>query len=198
MRIGVFGGAFNPVHLGHLKLARCYIESLSLDKLIVVPTANPPHKSADRLASEEDRFNMLSLAFESEENVEISNIEFHRDGKSYTFYTIEELKKIYRGAELFLIIGSDQFLSFDRWYRYEELLESVTLCTAAREKNKRDELVEFSKTLPCGKNCFIADFEPIVISSSEIRSMIKAGQDASPYILKKVYDYITQKGLYGV
>lgn len=198
MRIGVFGGAFNPVHLGHLKLARCYIESLSLDKLIVVPTANPPHKSADGLASEEDRFNMLSLAFENEENVEISDIEFHRDGKSYTFDTIEELKKIYQGAELFLIIGSDQFLSFDKWHRYEELLESVTLCTAAREKNKRDELVEFSKTLPCGESCFIADFEPIVISSSEIRSMIKSEQDASNYISKKVYDYITQKGLYGV
>lgn len=198
MRIGVFGGAFNPVHNGHIKLARCYINSLKLDKLIVVPTANPPHKSADGLASEEDRFKMLSFAFENEANVEISDIEFKRQGKSYTFDTIEELKKQYSDAEFYLIIGEDQFLSFDKWYKYKELLKSVTLCTAARELNKREALVEYSKVLLKCENCFVADFEPIVISSSKIRQMLKNNENTSAYLSKKVYNYIIEKGLYGV
>ncbi len=198
MKIGIFGGAFNPVHNGHVKLAVSYINSLKLDKLIVIPTANPPHKSSKDLIDGKDRLNMLNLAFKDVDKVEISDMEFKRQGKSYTADTIAELKKIYRDAEFFLIIGADQFLSFDKWYKYDEILNEVTLCTAAREENMRDVLKDFSKKLLKGNRCYIADFDPIVVSSSEIREKFKNNIDISFLIPKNVYNYIIEKGLYSV
>lgn len=198
MKIGIFGGAFNPVHNGHVKLAKSYINSLKLDKLIVIPTANPPHKSSKDLIDGKERLHMLNLAFKDVDKVEISDMEFKRQGKSYTADTIAELKEIYKDAEFFLIIGADQFLSFDKWYKYDEILNEVTLCTAAREENMRDVLKDFSKKLLKGKNCYIADFDPIVVSSSEIREKFKNNIDISFLIPKNVYNYIIEKGLYSV
>lgn len=198
MKIGVFGGAFNPVHNGHIKLAISYINSLKLDKLIVIPTANPPHKSSKDLVDGKDRLNMLNLAFKDVDKVEISDIEFNRQGKSYTFDTIAELKNIYQNAEFYLIIGEDQFMSFDKWYKYDEILKEVTLCTAAREENKRDSLKEFSKKLLKNDKCYIANFDPIVVSSSEIRENLKNNIDISFLIPENVYNYIIEKGLYSV
>lgn len=198
MRIGIFGGAFNPVHNGHINLAKSYIENLFLDKLIVIPTANPPHKSSKNLVSQEDRLNMLKLAFDNQKEVEVSDIEFKRCGKSYTFDTIKELRKVFKNDELFLIIGEDQFLSFDTWYRYEDILKDVTLCTGAREKNMRNKLVEYSKKLLDNKECFIADFEPIVLSSSDIREKVKNKEDIKELVPQKVFDYIIEKRLYDV
>lgn len=197
MRIGIFGGAFNPVHNGHINLAKSYFESLSLDKLLIVPTANPPHKTAVGLASEDDRLNMLSLAFKDMDKVELSDIEFQREEKSYTYDTIKELRKIYPNDELFLIIGDDQFLSFDKWYKYKELLSEVVLCTAAREENKREEIIDFAETLLSkNQNYFLADFEPVVVSSSEIREKIKKNEDISALVPAEVSEYIKDKGLY--
>lgn len=199
MRIGVFGGAFNPVHNGHINLAQSYLESLSLDKLLIIPTAVPPHKTAAGLASEEDRLNMLSLAFHNFEKIEISDIEFKRKGKSYTFDTIAELRNTYQNDEIFLIIGEDQFLSFNKWYRFEDLLSQVVLCTAARNENKRDEISAFADMLLNGKsNYYLADFAPIVVSSSEIREKIKNSADVSSLLPDDVYNYIKNKGLYVV
>lgn len=92
-KIGVFGGAFNPVHNGHINLALHYLNELELDKILFIPTASPPHKSDDDFAPKEDRINMLSLAISSFDKFEISDIEFKLTGKSYTYLTLSELKK---------------------------------------------------------------------------------------------------------
>ncbi|MDE6723783.1 MAG: nicotinate (nicotinamide) nucleotide adenylyltransferase, partial [Eubacterium sp.] len=195
MRIGIFGGAFNPVHNGHINLAQSYLKSLSLDKLLIIPTANPPHKTSVGLASEEDRLNMLSLAFKDMDKVELSDVEFQREEKSYTYDTIKELRKIYPADKFFLIIGEDQFLSFDKWYRYKDLLSEVVLCTAAREENKREEMIAFAETLLKGnQNYFLADFEPVVVSSSEIREKIKNSDDISSLVPADVCKYMKDKG----
>lgn len=102
MRIGIFGGAFNPVHNGHINLAKSYLESLSLDKLLVVPTANPPHKSAEGLADEADRLNMLSIAFKAFERVEISDIEFQRKKKAIPMIQLQSLEKAILRMNFFL------------------------------------------------------------------------------------------------
>lgn len=196
MRLGLFGGAFNPVHIGHVNLAQSYIKSLSLDKLLVIPTSNPPHRSTDSFIPAQHRLAMLSLAFEDIEKAEISDIEFKRNAKSYTSDTIDELKKIYANSEIFLIIGSDQFLSFDKWYRYDKLLKEVTLCTAPREKNTGSLIKNYAENHLSACNYFIADFEPVVISSSEIRQKLKNGEDVSTVLPKKVYNYIIEKELY--
>lgn len=197
MRIGVFGGAFNPVHNGHINLAKSYLESLSLDKLLIVPTANPPHKTASGLADGAHRLHMLSLAFSGIEKAEISDIEFQRTEKSYTYDTIMELRKSYPDDEIFLIIGEDQFLSFDKWYRYHDLLSETVLCTAARTDNKREEIISFaSKLLGGNSNYFLADFAPVVVSSSEVRERIRKNEDISFLVPAAVSEYIKDKRLY--
>lgn len=197
MRIGIFGGAFNPVHNGHINLAQSYLKSLSLDKLLVIPTANPPHKSAEGLACAQARLAMLSLAFKTDNKVEISDIEFRREEKSYTYDTITELRKSYPEDEFFLIIGNDQFLSFDKWYKYNELLSEVVLCTAAREKNKKEEIISFAEKLLNGRSdYYLAAFEPVIVSSSEIREKIKKNDDISCFVPAEVCKYIKDEGLY--
>jgi len=196
LRLGIFGGAFNPVHNGHINLAESYIKSLSLDKLIVIPTANPPHRNGDDFAAGFHRLKMLSLAFKDVERTEISDLEFKRDGKSYTYDTIEQLKKIYSNAEIFLIIGADQFLSFTKWYKYDEILKETVLCTAPREKDMVQLIKSYAENTLNGAKYFIADFEPVVVSSSEIRELIINKKDVSYLLPENVYKYIKETGLY--
>lgn len=196
MKIGVFGGAFNPVHNGHVNLAKSYIDILGLDKLLIIPTANPPHRLAEDFASAKDRFNMLSLAFSGVDNAEISDIEFELGDKSYTYNTLVELQKIYPDSQFYLIIGQDQFLYFDKWYRYSDILKMATLCTAAREENSRQVIIDYAKKALGGVKYFLADFAPYVVSSSEIRAKIKNNEPVSSLISAEVEQYIISKGLY--
>lgn len=197
MRIGVFGGAFNPVHNGHINLAECYMKELQLDKIVFIPTAVPPHKAYQNFASEQDRMHMLSSAIEGKNCFEMSDIEFKRKGKSYTYDTILQLKKIYPDDDLFLIIGADQFFSFNEWYKFRELLNEVTLCTAARNgEDEKQRLCDFKNQNDYLKNCIVSSFPVIVVSSSQIRNMVKMGEDISALVPKKVNDYIKDKKLY--
>ncbi len=198
MRIGIFGGAFNPVHNGHLNIADEFYEALGLDKLLFVPTANPPHKSGEGLLSREHRFNMLKLAVENKP-YEISTIEFERSEKSYTYNTLVELKKLYPNADFFLIIGADQIINFDKWYRYSDILNMVTLCTAARENEEEKQLIiKSAERLGIKESFYMSSRAVMRVSSSEIRDLIKSGGDASVLLPKKVFDYISEKGLYRV
>ncbi len=198
MRIGIFGGAFNPVHNGHLNIADSFYEDLSLDKLLFIPTAKPPHKSDEGLLSGEDRVNMLRLAVENKP-YEISTIEFERNDKSYTYDTLIELKKLYPDSEFFLIIGADQFIHFDKWYRYSDILDMVTLCTSARENEEEKQLIiKSAQRLGIKDSFYMSSRAVIRVSSSEIRGKIKNGSDVSMLLPKKVFDYISEKGLYRV
>lgn len=200
-KIGVFGGAFNPVHNGHINLALHYLNEFELDKILFIPTASPPHKSDDDFAPKEDRINMLSLAISSFDKFEISDIEFKLKGKSYTYLTLSELKKIYKNAEFYLIIGADQMLHFDKWYKYKEILSIVTLCTSARENEKeKAEILSFASRLDgLDMNKFKLLTSPVLkVSSSEIRQKIKDGEDFSSLVPKKVYDYIIKRRIYNV
>ena len=197
MKIGVFGGTFNPVHNGHIRIAKLYFEKLGLDKLIVIPTNIPPHKTVSDMVDSADRLNMLRLAFEDYPNVEISDIELNMSGKSYTVNTISALKAIYPNDELYLIVGGDMFLCFESWKEYKKILSMCTLCTAPREINEFNALKEYQKKIdPENKNTIILDADVLVLSSSEIRKKIKNGADLDNLLPKKALEYINQKGLY--
>jgi len=196
MKTGIFGGAFNPVHIGHIALARNYLKELSLDRIIFIPTAVPPHKSGAEFASADSRFNMLSLAIGDNKSFEISDIEYKREGKSYTFYTLCQLKALYPEDEFYLIIGSDQFLYFNNWYRAQEICEMATLCTAARNAYELKALERFREDNAYLKNAVITDFDVIELSSSEIRKKLKNGESISGLVPQKVEQYIKEKGLY--
>ena len=195
MRIGIYGGAFNPVHRGHVKLAEEVKTKANLDKIIIMPSGVSPHKSSGGLINSSHRLEMCKLAFEGEDYI-ISDLEIKREGKSYTVDTVTELKKIYPDDELYLIMGSDMLLCFDRWYRYEDILSMVTICATTRQGDiSLDELKKYSSDV-LGKETLIIDFEPFECSSTKVRNALLSGDDASSMLSEKVLSYIIEKGLY--
>lgn len=198
--IGFFGGTFNPPHLAHKRLALTFQKEAALDKILVVPTFVPPHKVAPSLASGEDRLNMCRLMFR-EDIFSVSDMELRRKGKSYSFDTLCELKKLYPDDRLFMIIGSDMLLSFHEWYRYRDILKLVTLCAASRDGKegvrKLSEYASHTLGLDSRKGeIILSELPPVELSSTEIRSLLANGKDAEEYLGKEVSDYIKKRNLY--
>ncbi len=200
MRIGIFGGTFNPVHKGHKKLAEEMKTRAELDKVIIMPTFTPPHKAGKELADGKDRLEMCRLMF-TEDYYSVSDLEIKREGKSYTVDTMTALKEIYPDDELFLIVGSDMLLSFHKWYRYEDILSVATLCVASRADSiSFEDLSRYaSETLSLDSSndeIILADIEPFECSSTEIRGKLKKGEDVRNLVSDKVYDYLRLNLLY--
>ncbi len=196
MNIGIYGGSFDPVHNGHIKLARFMLGALQLDKLLIVPAFRSPLKE-ENASDASDRLNMCRLAF-TDPRFEVTSMEIDRGGKSYTAETLNEIKKIYGNERYYLIIGSDQLLHFNNWYRFPEILSGAALCAVSRRgEDKQAELELFAdKELRRYGRVLICDFEPLDISSTELRSILKNGGDAGEYLPADVKNYITDRGLY--
>ena len=198
-RIGVFGGTFNPPHLGHLRLAKAAKAQGNLDTVLIMPANIPPHKEARNLICSDDRLELCRRTFEDEAFV-ISDLELRRTGKSYTVDTIHVLKDAYPGDELFLIIGSDMLLSFDRWYRWQEILSLCSLLVLSRE----DEISPLALRayandmlgLAEGEGYQILNLTPMELSSTYIRETCKQGGDVSQFLTDAANAYIKEKGLY--
>lgn len=200
MRIGIFGGTFNPVHKGHKKLAEEMKKRAELDKIIIMPTFTPPHKEGNDLADGEHRLEMCRLMF-SEEYFIVSDLELQRQGKSYTVDTLTSLKETYPEDELFLIIGSDMLLTFHEWRRYKDIISMAILCVASRlDSISFGDLSRYAlETLELDSSrdeIILADIEPFECSSTEIRERIKEGTDVRNLVTDKVYDYIRLNLLY--
>ncbi len=195
MRIGIYGGAFNPVHKGHVKLAEEIKTKANLDKIIIMPSGVSPHKASDGLLDSRHRLEMCRLAFKTDDYI-ISDLEIKREGKSYTVDTVTELKEIYPNDDLFLIMGSDMLLSFHRWYRFEEILSSVTICATTRQGDiSIDELKAYSRDV-LQKESLIIDFAPFECSSTGVRKALLSGEDVSYFVPSEVLTYINENALY--
>ena len=194
--IGIFGGSFDPVHKGHKKLALFMCERLGLKKMLIIPTGLSPFKESSG-ASSFQRFKMCELAF-PEDIFTVSDIEIKREGKSYTVDTVKAVKELYPHEKIYLITGSDQLLSFNRWYKFDEILRNVTLAAVSRRGEVREEeLSRFADmNLRQYGECLILSFEPFTVSSTEIREKIRKGEDTSPYLTEEVIKYISTEGLY--
>lgn len=194
--ICIFGGSFDPVHKGHKKLALFVAERLQLRKMLIIPAGLSPFKKSTG-ADEEQRLAMCRLAF-PEDIFEISDIEIRRGGKSYTVDTVAAVKELYPHEKIYLLIGSDQLLSFDRWYRYRDILSEVTLVSVSRESCTETETLSVfadEKLRPYGE-CMIFDFDAFEVSSTFLRKRLSAGDDVSEYVDKDVFAYIQKEGLY--
>ncbi len=196
MKTGIFGGAFNPVHNGHLHLMSCYADALGLDRILLIPTSVPPHKTSNELVSGKHRINMLSLAVQGDSRFEISDIEFHRGGNSYTYDTLCALRKMYPDDVFYLIVGSDQFLYFDKWYKAADIVSMATLCTAAREENEYQKMLEYRASNDFLKDSVITRFEVVEMSSTDIRNAVKNGESIDRFVPLKVAEYIRENHLY--
>lgn len=196
-KIGIFGGTFNPVHNGHIRLAKMYYDQLSLDEMLVIPTNIPPHKDVDNSVSSDDRLNMLSLAFKDLSYITISDIELLSEGKNYTIITLNKLLKIYPDDEFYLIVGGDMFLCFEEWKEYKKILSLCTVCTAPREEGEIQKLLEYQNKIDPQKKCTIVLNAPVLeLSSSEIRSKAVQITELKEFVPQDVFEYIVEKGLY--
>ena len=195
-KIGIYGGTFNPVHDGHVSLCRQCMDALSLDRMIVIPANVPPHKQAQELASGKERMEMLSLAFQNEKNVVVSDIEQKRQGKSYTIDTLREIRAQFPKAQLFLLVGSDMLSSFDKWYCFKEILTLATLVAGAREKDEYAKLCrERERLLEDAERILILPVKEVPVSSTEVRKNLEE-KGSSSHISPAVLAYIRKHHLY--
>lgn len=195
IKTGIFGGAFNPPHKGHINLAKEAIEQLKLRKLLIIPTFESPHK-ATKLAPFDERAEMCRRAFSGISDkceVEICEIERELGGISYTINTLRALKKRYTDARFFLLIGGDMLFSFTEWYKYESILKECEVCAAARGGDSFSEMLEYATEIGHIK---VLPTNVVDISSTEIRDIIQKGEDTSEWITEDVRGYIEEKGLY--
>lgn len=197
MRIGIFGGSFDPVHNGHIQLVQAFIKELSLDRALIVPAFVSPFKQENKAASPSHRLYMCRLAFESINKTEICDIELRRTGASYTYETLEELKKIYKNDKLFLITGADSFVSIHTWKNPEKIFENAVICGIPRADDDIEALknqAEYLHTL--GAETEILDSYVMTVSSTQIRGLIKEHKSIKGLVPEEVENYILQNKLY--
>lgn len=196
MRIGIYGGSFNPVHNGHIHLALTAVRELELDKLYLVPSKISPHRSSAEYAPDEDRLEMLRLACKVSENLEVCDYELNADRVSYTIFTVREFRRRFPEAELYLLVGSDMLMIFDKWKSFEEILGECTLAAVSREEGDLRELEEKAEELGKYGNIVVCSAPPVEVSSTEIRKKIAKNMKYSCYLDENVVQYIGSKNLY--
>lgn len=196
-KIAMFGGSFNPPHIGHLQLAQAFVEELMLDTLLLVPVFSPPHKAADAMASPKHRLNMCKLLEKYNPKIQVSNIEINRGGSSYTVDTLKALKKIYPDSVLHLIIGADMYMSLQSWYQPEQICSLAKVCTISRNSDDIAMLENHSRFLKrFGCESVILNDRVMTVSSTQVRKSVKSGESVKDLVVPEVYDYINRNGLY--
>lgn len=198
MRIAIYGGAFNPVHKEHINIALSAVNELSLDKLIIIPTAVSPHKRTSLTASPRDRLNMCRLAFEGIACAEVSDYEIKRGGISYSYVTCRHFRKLYENDEIFFIIGADMLKGFHLWKEPEEILKCVTLAVCARES--AGELKKYIKTFQSNFKSEIVDFNYVGkrVSSTRVRTLAALGETTAGLVPECVGSFIKKRELYAL
>ncbi len=192
MKLCVFQGTFNPIHNAHLRIANHVADNY--DKILWIPACNPPHKDCDKNLSLH-RLNMVKLATEGYEKYEVSDIEYKRGGKSYTYLTICELYKQYDiDGKINFIIGTDAFKNIKSWYETDKLKELVKFIVFKREDNIENSVYDIFR-----QDGYNFEFQTLPfknISSSELRDKIKNGENVEDYLPKSVKEYIETNELY--
>ena len=197
MRIGIYGGSFDPVHVGHVNAALNFMEVLSLDKIIVIPAYQPPHKKGLAMTPSEHRMNMCNLAFGNLPGFEVSDIEIKRGDEGYMADTVAQLREIYPEDELFLLIGGDMLLYFQRWYAWHKITDEAVLAVAAR--NWEDDAAleaEAAVLRSYGAEVKIVPIDVKEISSTAVREAVRRSDDISSMVPEGVDDYIWDHYLY--
>lgn len=187
MKIGILGGTFNPIHLGHLILAEEARERLELDKVIFVPTYLPPHKDATSIVAASARFEMIELAIRGNAAFGVSDSEIRRRGASYTIDTLREFQKEYRRDTLYFVIGSDLLTYLDGWKDLNEIVKMCTFIAATRPGYPLEKIPSNIQTMP---------IRAVDISGFEIRSRVGEGRSVRYLVPDAVHQYILERGLY--
>lgn len=200
-KIGIFGGTFNPPHLGHVLAAREVKRALGLDRILLIPDGEPPHKDMPAGSPTAAlRLQMVKAAVAQEPDIQVSDLELCRPGKSYTADTLSALKKQFPEDSLYLIMGTDMFLSLHTWHQPERICQGAVIVSVQRQERDRTEELRQQKRLL--EQQFRARVElvsnaPMEISSTQVRRMLVLG-GAEDYVAQPVLDIIRAQKLYGV
>jgi nicotinate-nucleotide adenylyltransferase len=220
MRIGLFGGTYNPIHLGHLRAAVEVKEGFSLDEIYLIPCALPPHKKSGHVAGAKDRYEMARIATANTPGVLASDVELKRSGPSYTIDTVLYFKSVFKeDTKLYFILGFDAFLEIDTWKSYKDLFPLIPFIILTRPYTERidpdlrqQKIEDFMKSrISAGykydssqsgfthlkmEPVFLFDVTPLKISSSAIRSLIKKGRSIRYLVPDEAIAFIKTNGLY--
>ncbi|WP_022820231.1 nicotinate (nicotinamide) nucleotide adenylyltransferase [Fusobacterium russii] len=189
MRIGIYGGSFNPIHIGHEEIARLVVRELNLDKLFIIPVGIPSHRE-DEYKNSLTRLKLCRIVFEEDEKIEVSDIEIKRNRTSYTYDTLLEFMEIYgKENEFFEIIGEDSLENFKTWKNYKEILNLSKLVVLKRKNYNKNVFDEKHKNIIFLENPYF-DF-----SSTEIRRRLKNGEDISKLVNPKIKNILLKEGL---
>ena len=204
--IGVFGGTFDPVHNGHTKIIQNLLELIPFDEIKVIPNGQPPHRTS--VCSNNDRLEMVNLAFKGINQISVDEREIHREGPSYAIHTAREILEEYHQDNIIWIMGSDAFSEIDSWFEWEEFIDLVNILVMARPGSKIDttskaqSLIKDRQVADIGLleegagNILIVDIDPVSISSTQVRKNIGCGEEVGDLILEDVSDYIDAGKLY--
>ena len=198
-KIGILGGTFDPIHMGHLLIGEAALDQYGLDCMLYMPAGNPPHKkeSSER-ASDADRAAMVALAIADNPRFALYDWELSQEGPSYTYITLERLKQENPDAELYFIIGEDSLMSFHQWYHPEEICRYCTLLAAVRgnlpEEPRKKQIAYLSETI--GADILEMDTPQLPFASSHIRDLVIQGRSFRYYVPEAVRTYISERKLY--
>jgi nicotinate-nucleotide adenylyltransferase len=214
LRLGIFGGTFDPVHLGHLRAAEEAVDTLRLDEMIFLPVSIPPHKADRKILSFQSRWRMLQLAVAGNSRFRLSDLELRMPGKSYTVHSLLELRKENPGAELFFLVGCDAFFEMDTWYMYKEIFRLADIVVLCRPGSSEDEILEFVtkrvselyRIVPENRKILHPTLRSVHslkntrmdISSTRIRELAALGRSVRYLVPDEVWSYIGENMLYEV
>lgn len=190
--IAVFGGTFNPFHIGHYEMLKCVCELEFIDRVLVMPDKIPPHKEYDFIVDDIHRQNMCKIACSDFSKAELCLIEFEREGKSYTVDTIKLLRKKYPNDNFFVVIGGDMLSTLDSWCNWQELF-SLTDFIAFKRADVLDFDLHYNRIISLGAKVTTIDVNITNVSSTQLRKNLDKN-----LLPAKVYDYIMQKEIYNV
>lgn len=198
-KVGIMGGTFNPIHLAHTEMAKVCLQQQDLDKILFMPSKNPPHKKDKSILPENERAVMVKLAVSEYDKFVFSDFELQRKGTTYTADTLRLLQEENPDDNYYFIMGADSLLYLDKWYRPQEILKRAVILAIGRDGSTPDELKEKRKELI--KQYDKADIRfvhmrQMDISSSMIREGIAHGENMEKYLDKEVWNYINANGLY--
>ena len=198
MKIGIYGGSFSPPHAGHIRLAESFADRMKLDRLLIIPAGVPPHKMIDGGADGQMRYEMCKAAFlPVSPDIEVSDFEVFRTDPCYT---VDTLRRFSQEGELYMLCGSDMFLSLEKWRSPEEIfrLAAVVCGTRVDSDETRDALHTAAERYRdvFGARCTVMEFEPIEISSTDVREKLRQGERPAG-ITDGVFEIIQRHGLYG-
>lgn len=197
MRVGIYGGSFDPVHNGHINAAQTFFEELSLDRLIVVPAYCSPFKKGLAVTPSQHRMNMCKIAFGNIKDFEVSDIEILREDEGYMSDTIDQIKEQYPDDELFLLVGGDQLLILKRWHAFDKIAESAKIAVTERNWDDTSAIeAEAAVLRSLGAEVTVVPIDVKELSSTAVREAVRRGDDISSMVPSGVAEYIWNNYLY--